>query len=412
MELQNDMRITKNHLAIGLLFIGLFLLQERLLYQIDTSLVMLISITGLIILLLKPQKFFLQKYIFGWMIFVLMLIELYGIILAYFHYRQNPIIGLIGTHYIFIYAFYFVFVDYLGKGNSYKNLEVLKNIIIKLGLLLAVLLILQSFIYPVEIFKLAYGYRNGLRIQGCHFMQYAFVVATCDLINCFTRKKIVSVIIMGYYLIVLNQSRNVILVSFIVFLFIFYRKMYERNKKWFVIGVLILPIILIVSWNYGIGSILGEVLREAQNIKGNVGMRVKELKYYYDLLKDSHYLGIGILGDRFSLRNSIYGTAQGFYLEDIGISAFVLKTGVIGLLWFIAYERKLINTIKKTDSWIKYLTIFLALKTILSFFFSVSFIFDIRDGLIYFVIILSIIDVNASKKGYGESSENTVARTI
>ena len=80
-------------------------------------------------------------------------------------------------------------------------------------------------------------------------------------------------------------------------------------------------------------------------------------------------------------------------MEDIGISAFIFKTGILGFIWTVCWIIKLFKQGKVVDSKYKYLAYFVAIKTVMSLFFSVSFIFDFRDGLIYFIIVLSILDI-------------------
>lgn len=392
------MKISKRNAVLTISVILLILLQERFIYMTNMNLVMFISIAGLIYLLLHVNNLLSPNYIFSKFIAFFLFIQFYGIFIAKIFYGQSIVIGIVGAHYIFIYSLYFYFAKKFRNGNIDCTIKLVKNILIFAGTFIAILLIIQSFIYPFVIFNLTYGMRNGLRIQGCSIVQYSFVISICDILFEFKKKKLFSLIVMGYTLVFIEQSRNVILIFSIIIFFTVYKKLYDKNKKLFCLAILFIPLVIFIGWNYGLKEILLEVVSESQNIKGTSGMRVLELKYYFNMLKKSHFLGIGVLGDRFHLRDLIYGTNKGFYLEDIGVSAFIFKTGILGLIWTILYIFKLNKLVKKTDGWVKYLTLFLVLKTIMSMFFSYSFIFDAKDGLIYLIIILSIIDANIHKK--------------
>lgn len=379
------------------IIVGLTLLQERFFFQINRNLVLIISLIGLIYTIFNMKKILKTKFEFKKMIFWLIIIELYGIFISYIKYGQTMFTGIIGTHYIFIYGLYFFFVNLLLKKNINSNIEKFKKIFIFTGIVFSILLIIQSLIYPRIFLKLNYGIRNGLRIIGCNIIQFAFAVSVCDAINNFKLKKIIPIFIMGYELFFINQARNVILIFCVIILFLIYKKNSEKNKLFFITVLLCIPIIIIILNQVGIVDFINQIIFELKNVEGTSGVRVNELRFYYEKLKESKFLGIGILGSEFPLMNKIYGNYKGYYMEDIGISAFIFKTGILGLLWTIAWILKLFSIIKKCTGWGKTLAIFVALKTVFSIFFSISFIFDIKDGLIYFVMILAILDVECRK---------------
>jgi hypothetical protein len=379
------------------IFILLILLQERFIYLTDLSFVNIISICGLILLVSNIKNIIKNEYYFKNIIISLMLIELYGIVISYFKYSQPIRLGLIGTHYIFIYGFYFVIVDYFRNRDSYYFLELVKKLFTVFGVIFSILLIIQTLVYPHELFKLVFSMRNGLRIQGCNILQYSFAVVVSDIISDYERGKLFPLIIVGYVLIFILQARNVVLIFTPILIYLLFVKLKKYKKRWFVLLLLFLPLFLFVIWKLGINEMVSEVIYESKNVKGTGGVRVKELNYYYKLLKDSNYFGIGILGDTFSLRKIIYGTTQGFYMEDIGVSAFIFKTGFLGMLWYVLYLFKLGKVSKVVGGWVDILSTFIFFKTIFSFLFSVSFLFDFRDGLIYLVILLALIDINRNK---------------
>lgn len=397
MEIRISMIVRKDNLKYILIFTLLVLLQERFFFLTGNNLVMVISICGLLIFIKKWNRLLQRNYVFNLLIIAYFIIQVYGIFLAYFRYNQPLSTGFIGTHYIFIYGFYFLFVDWFRRGNEERKLEVIKNAFIFFGVLFSILLIVQALIYPTVIFSLSYSIRNGLRVQGCQIIQFSFVVAVCDAIYSFRPQKIIPIAIMGYELFFVNQSRNVILLMSAIIIFLFYRRLKESSMKKFIIAILFIPILVLATWNMGLGDVISEIVLELQTVDGTSGMRVNELMYYLDLFKKSKYWGIGILGDQFPLRSTIYGINVGYYMEDIGVSAFVFKTGILGLLWLIFYLKKLGKMVKYTSGWIKLLTVFIFLKTIFSMFFSVSFIFDIKEGLIYLVILLAMIDANVNQ---------------
>lgn len=396
------MILQKRNLIFCNIFILLVFLQERFIYLTDLSFVNIISICGLILLIGNIKNITENNYYFKNIIILLMLVEVYGILISYFKYGQPISVGIIGIHYIFIYGFYFIIVDYYRNRDTDEFFKIIKKLFIVFGVFFSILLIIQTLIYPHELFKLSFSMRNGLRIQGCNILQYSFAVSVCDIISDYKRGKLLPFIIMGYALIFILQARNVVLIFTPILFYLLFVKVKNYQKKWFVVLLILSPFILFVIWKFGIDDMVAEIIYESRNIKGTGGVRVNELNYYYKLLKDSNFLGIGILGDTFNLRKIIYGTVQGFYMEDIGVSAFIFKTGIFGMLWYILYLLKLVKVSKLTGGWIDILSTFIFLKTIFSFFFSVSFLFDFRDGLIYLVILLALIDLNRYKKNNQE----------
>lgn len=400
------MKAKKINLKYILIFFFLSILQERVFYQTDVSLTLFISIIGLIYLIFNIKDVLNVKYEFKLMIFFLFLIDLYGVAISYFRYGQSILIGIISIHYLCIYGLYFYFTKLFKKGDIDKNIENIKKIFINMGLIYSLLLILQSILYPTIIFKLNFAIRNGLRIQGCSIIEYAFAIAICDLINNFKPNKLIAVTIMGYELLVINQARNVILVFAIIILFSVFKKLYDKKKIYAYLSIFCIPVIIFAASKLGYFNMANDIIGEAQNTQGTSGVRINEINYYVEKLKESHYTGIGVIGSKV-LKDTILGNDVGYYLEDIGISAFILKTGIAGLLWTIFWILKLFKRINKQNSWVKILALFVAIKTICSLFFSVSFLFDIRDGLVYFVIILAILDSNRSVYEKGDNYEHS-----
>ena len=386
--------IKKENLILFLIVSLIILFQERFLYTIDQSLVYILSVGGLICFFVYLIRGKILKYDFSIFIIFYLIIEFYGIFIAKIFYGQKLMVGIYGVHYMFLYGYYFLFVDLIkNKGNVDINVNTIKNTIYFWCFIICVLIVIQWFWYPLEFLKLNFAMRNGLRINGSHIIQYGFALACCDLLRKFTVKKFLFCIFIGLEIILIMQSRNVILVFGIIIIVLMFFKLFKDNKLlFFTLGVMSLLTLLILVNNNGL-NVWNEIFEEATTKEGTTGIRIYELEFYFNSLKNNNFLGIGVLGDSFSLKSQIYGNDKYFYMEDIGISAFIFKTGIIGLIWTICWIFKLFRQGTVVNAKYKYLAYFVAIKTVMSLFFSVSFIFDFRDGLIYFIIVLSILDI-------------------
>lgn len=388
-------QLDKNKILLFSITSILVLLQERFFYLIPISLVNVMSIFGMILIVFYLPKILSNKFEFAKMIVSLLILELYGILIAYVFYGQSVIVGIKGTHYMFLYGFYYLYCDISRKIGVRDSLSIIKSTLLFWGFISAFLVIIQWFAYPTIFLNLDYSIRNGLRIQGTQIIQYAFALCLVDLFYKLSIRNVIKVLVLGFVILFILQSRNIVLIYSIIAIILLGIKIYNTNRKAFCFACILLPIVLIICINNFGKSVLYEVIEEASSGTGTTSIRIEELNYYLNKLKENHFLGIGILGDDFSQREVIYGTNRMYYLEDIGISAFIFKTGVLGLIWTISWLFKLLkmSICHKNNGYFKYLSIFVLLKTILSMLFSVTFLFDIRDGLIYFILILVLMDV-------------------
>ena len=79
------MKIKTIDLKYFIIFLFFSLMQERLFFQIDLSLVLIISIIGLIYIICNFKNIISKKYEFKTMILLLLIVEIYGIFLSYFN---------------------------------------------------------------------------------------------------------------------------------------------------------------------------------------------------------------------------------------------------------------------------------------------------------------------------------------
>ncbi|WP_218971539.1 O-antigen ligase family protein, partial [Neobacillus soli] len=342
-----DIIIGKKKLILFSMVLLVVLLQENFIYMTKLNTSFLLSITGLLIFLFKFGDIVKKPYTFKFLIISLMIVEFYGIMIGCIYYSQSFYEGIYGTHYIFMYGWYFAFVDAMRSNVNKKYAFYVKEILVFIGTFITVLLMIQGILYSKIVFlDLTYSMRNGLRIMGSYILSQVLTFIYVDIIYKFSFQKLIIAFLMTYYVIVYNQSRGTIMIFVIcIVLIIMKRIISEKNilKITTMFLVILVGVILIIQTGF-IQKIIQNIFFEVNENTGNVGVRLDAIKYYWDILLDHWLLGIGILGDKFELKELIYGTTQYYYyMEDIGTLAFLFKTGIVGLIWIILFYKKLFS---------------------------------------------------------------------
>lgn len=380
------------------------LFQESLIYLVTFNTINLLSIIGLFLFLVNGKNIFKRHYEFKTLVLSFILIQLFGIILSNIYYGQGIFQGIYGAHYIFIYGWYFYLVDLMRINcskpyNEYA--EYTKNYLVKLGLIIVSVVILQGALYDKVVFlNLKYALRNGLRISGCYIATPIFIFLLADIFKKFNLKRLIAICIVSYYLIKFNQSRSLIIVLLISMIILYLRNLITKNFKFGIKDLFIIYIgiiILIATYKYW-SSMIGEMLNEMSSVKNTGGVRIREMQYYYELLKERHFWGIGILAYEFPLTEIIHGTAQYYYyLEDVGMFSMLFQTGILGVIWLIAFLVKFFRVIRahKKDYWsfVGYINLYRII-----FGFLTIQIFNNKYSLVYFIIILAMMEIKVNKK--------------
>ncbi len=383
----------KTKISLTLFFIILF--EENLFYLTDRNMIFVLSVSGLILFVLElcskshDNPSFRKEMIF------LFFIEIIGIFFALLFYGQNLIIGFYGNHFIFMIGWYFYLYRLLKPNITSKYTDFASKQIIVYGVVILSIVIVQGLLSnQIQFLKLGYSIRNGfVRISGVHIGGIAFSLALSNEIKKHRPINLLMILVFLVYSVFFNQSRFGILITIITLIWAYLHflsklKNQNKKKKYILLSVFCIPALIITSiflWNRIVTG-----FTELFNGTGTGGVRVDEIAYYWELLKQKHFLGIGMLSYQFESTGIIYNTSGYLYLEDVGMFSIIFKLGIFGFAFLIVFFRKLIFIIKKSsDSWQRNLAIILLISTGVGFLGTQ--IFDSKYNLIYYCLMLVMI---------------------
>ncbi|RDY27442.1 hypothetical protein CHL78_009515 [Romboutsia weinsteinii] len=387
-----------NYRKPELIIIFIIIINENLLRLSSINITSLVAILSIIIFIVKFKSIVKKRYIFKNYIITLMVICGISQIGAYFAFGQNLKYGILGMHHIFIYLFYFYFVDFFNKERKRDLRNNVKNIIIYMGTTLSILYLIQAIIYPkVVIFNMSYAFRGGsVRFfTGYVFIMFSIVIIYSKLLTKFERKYFLHILIQIVSLVVVSQTRNFILGVLIVIVYgLFMSK--KINKVWLVytlITAIFIYMLMFSNESNFLNEVINSVLIEIKTKTGNIGVRYLELEYYMNLLKDNLISGIGLLDTRYYLTPIITGYDPYLYfVGDLGLIGVVIQTGVLGGIWMLAFFNKMYIVSKKNlsndteNSYLLRLTLILIVGV-----FASGLIFD-KNSILYICMILGIVE--------------------
>lgn len=370
------------------------LLEENFFYISSRNSIFLLSVIGMCFLVYESpyivtKKHFWRNFLLFWIITIF-----YGIMLAKIYYGQSILIGLYGSHYIFIAGWYFYFTDLLK--DKKENAEYLVAVLEKIGAILVLMVIIQGLLgEKIQILNLGYSERNGIRIGGCNIATPTLLLALADEMRKHKIDKVLIIIEMTAFLFFFAKSRSLILLVVFCMVYMYYSHLKTKRfvlKKYEIFFLLVLCIIgAIVVIPYSL-SILKELFAELTSISGTGGVRTEEIIYYTKLMKEHSFLGIGVLVDQFPKTKYIYRTIDYLFTEDIGMLSIIYKTGFCGVLLVFYLIRNLCKIIKSglRESLASYLcTCWIILITV--GFLTIQ-ILDSKYMIIYFLLHMSIVE--------------------
>ncbi|MDZ5015620.1 hypothetical protein GNF72_10200 [Clostridium perfringens] len=385
----------------SLIVIILIALNENIFNLVGVNLSSLVAVLGIFLFVINLDNIIKKKYIFKKYVFTLILVCGLSQLYATYKWGQPLIYGLFGMHYIFIYLYYFIFVNIFKK----DKLKQIKDIIIILSSILCIIYFIQYLIYPnFVIFKMNYAYRNGnVRFfSGYILIMFSIILIYSDLLFKFKFKLFICLVVQILSLAIVSQTRNYIIGIFIVLMLGLILKNRKTNVLFLYFSLLIIFIYItffLDEKNY-INNILNSVFSEFNSKSGTVGVRIDELSYYINLLKDNLLFGIGILDSRFLLTPIITGyVPYYYYVSDLGLFGVIIYTGLIGGIWLALFLYKIfkcsINFLKFNDKY-SYLMILTAIFIVA--LFPSGLVFN-KNAILYICIFISMCEVNYKKIG-------------
>ncbi len=383
----------KTKISFILFFIILF--EENLFYLTDRNMIFVLSVSGLLLLLLEVCSRYHDNPSFRKEMIFLFLIEIIGVFFALLFYGQNLIIGFYGNHFIFMIGWYFYLYRLLKPNITSKYTDFASKQIIVYGVVILSVIIFQGLLAnQIQVLKLGYSTRNGsVRISGCHIAGVAFYLALSNEMKKHRPINLLMILVYLVYSVFFNQSRFGLLITIITLVWAYFHflsklKNQSKKKNYILLTVFCIPALIITFiflWDR-----IETGFIELFNGTGTGGVRVDEIAYYWELLKQKHFLGIGMLSYQFESTGIIYNTSGYLYLEDVGMFSIIFKLGIFGFAFLIMFFRKLFLIIKKSsDSWQRNLAIILLISTMVGFLGTQ--IFDSKYNLIYFCLMLVMI---------------------
>lgn len=380
----------------------LILLNESLFYLTPKNLSSIVAIISLILFIFRFNVIIKKRYLFKNSILVLVLISFISQLGSFFRFNQPIILGIFGMHFIFIYLYYFFFVDFLENKIKFKNIDILIKVFISIGTIMSILYILQMIIYPkFIIFNMSYSYRNGsVRFfTGYIFVMFSIVLTYSKLLEKLNIRMLICILIQLASLISVSKTRNFIIAIIIVFVIGLCIK--NRNNK--LIFSLMVGLLAIIGALFIKDNILFKMIDgmyfEFKTQSNTIGARIYEFKYYIELLKQSPLTGIGFLDSRFELTPIITGYYPYFYfVEDLGLIGCIIKTGLIGAIWMIVFLWKMFKVGKK-NIYLKSPNLYLMILTLVLIIgaFASGLIFD-KTSIMYICLFLAISEVSLKYK--------------
>ncbi|MDF2883284.1 MAG: hypothetical protein K0R54_3841 [Clostridiaceae bacterium] len=337
-----------------------------------------------------------------YLIISLVLIHLISILYCYFKYGQSFYDGIYGIHYIFISFLYFYFYNVfkIKEGIDIRVYELL----IWLAVVVALLQIFQSFLYPnFNIFETVQMRNNKIRIFYKPMIIFSIFFIVSQLITYGKNvKKFFQLAILLFYIIYVYQGRGTILLLWACLLVVICRYYGLNKKKKRILVILLLMFIVIPLCIYLLkgkfGEFLFSFLNEIESGSGSGGTRINELGYYWELFLQDPLFGIGFLKGSSPLAKVIYANeSRWFYMDDMGVFSTGLVCGIFGFVWIsfafftLVWQNivlKKINSKRSTSLRISnFMMIFMSVFGILCTDYMVS-----KAYIMFFCMFLSVTD--------------------
>jgi hypothetical protein len=296
-----------------------------------------------IILFLTVFWYFLKerkevKAHFNTLVLVLLILVGLGVFNSYFQ-GQPLMMGLKAAKGYYLILFYFVFID--RKINTSK----LYLFIILTGLGLTLLNNIQYILYGrLSLFHVPIGAERVGQLRflvGDFFTIFSPLIALSEYFR--TKKKwfLLAFAYMATTVIIQGLTRGVIFGLILTTLLMFFLFGQLNLLKAVLYGM---PIAVLMIWLAPLvqSSSLREFYfltkYEISTRSGDFGIRFDTYNYYFNEIKKSPVIGRGIWSDGFDIymgENPQDVKYKGFHLADVGITALVFHTGLLGAAWLL-----------------------------------------------------------------------------
>lgn len=199
---------------------------------------------------------------------------------------------------------------------------------------------------------------------------------------------LVCLLIVGYNIIFINQSRSLLLALLISTGVFLYRHFISIIKNWrgkiswyLLIGIITILLIIWVLFYFK------EVVASSLEIgESSSIVRLAAYRYYFSLFIEHPILGIGMIRNQIQDGLAQIGVAKRYFVDDIGLIGFIAQWGVLGIIIMANWLKSIIIAIKKNGSVLGW-ALLSAIIVIMPF----NIFFNVGYGIIYSIITLIVI---------------------
>lgn len=366
----------------------ILIVNNRYMYMISLGNNMHINIIVLLILILLIFTIHIKvKYMFISELMILYLLIIYTSLLSIFFLGQSTRHIIDANRGMLYYFLYFPLV-YISK--KYIKRKIIRDILKFLGLLYAVMIIIQFFLYPSIFFMkgVNFAYRlDGYRFfGGFPIVISSFFILADELfsVNGWKSKlfTVISLMVEYYYILAITKTRNVFLaVTFAFIILLIIQKRYRGyGKLVLIIGFLLIGYIFFKDY------LVNLVELSLNDTTGTGEDRMIYINYVLDNIKNSYYMGFGLTSPQFQ--------AVTYHIhDDIGIFGYFFEFGILGLIWAAYMIGKFtlmtfrIYKIKPEKSY--YFIIYIVYTVIIMPF---NCVFNVNELIIFFIISLALLE--------------------
>lgn len=317
--------------------------------SLDSLAKILVLINLVLSILILPYilrtKYHLNKYILFFLILVLV-----EAIISYFNYRQDisDVMSILILYFSFISYYVLSFIT-----KNYKKNNILHKYFIISMTICIMLNTFQYIVFDKGIYLLDINYSfsryDSLRITAnASIINIGLIIITAFILESNKKNKCVFIILflLGIYnSIFIQKTRSILLITLASIVAMLLLKFKDNFKK-IITTTLILVIVILLIIKLPIFDSYFEV-----KLSDDLGIiaRKEAIIYFIDQLKNNFVFGTGIIkpipGDW--TYTYLTGPYNIYYHDDVGIIGFTNKFGIVGFIWYIMLNIKLIIYIWK-----------------------------------------------------------------
>jgi len=274
----------------------------------------------------------------------IVLISTFSILSAYFFWNQSLLLGYRVSYYFLFISLFFIMLNYR------ISLNVIQKYVLILGVAYCIAWIVGFLTLPLPVFGGFSGEDQGeidlsrgiarLTITGKSTLVLAYFLCLTKFV--YEGKKLYIYLgVIFFIFIVLQLVRQIILLSFIVGVLFFLRKMKYRIIFLLLISFLYISgLFTLISKNQIMSNLTELSENQIQANKDDEDIRIKEYKYFF--LEYTENIVAVFLGNGLPHSEAGYGkkyeklNQYGYFLTDVGYSMMYVVTGIIGLFLYLA----------------------------------------------------------------------------